>query len=128
MSDSWWAKKLGGQPQSTGGGPPPTQQPPPQQTPMQRTAQQSGMPVREEAQAAPQDVHEGAARIHDPMNYEGIKRKSVQTGNDGICPECGGTNYFENIRASGRGATAGKAATPRCYDCGYPITHELNAH
>jgi len=93
---------------------------------MQRTAQGSGMPMRPEAKAAPQDVTEGAARIHDSENYDGIRRKSVETGNDGTCPECGGHNYFENIR-SGNRATGGKPATPRCYECGYPITHGLNA-
>lgn len=125
MSNDWWSKKLGGQPASPGG-PPPTQQPPPQHTQAQQAAQQQGLPVRPDAQGAPENVTEGAARLHEPMNYDGIRRKSVETGNDGICPECGGTNYFENIKASSRGVT-GKAAMPRCYDCGYPITHGLNA-
>lgn len=131
MSSDWWAKKLGGQPQQDKGGPPPATQPPkaptPQQTPMQRQAAQSGLDVRPDAQTAPQSVEEGAARLFDRDSYEGVRRKSVETGNDGICPECGEATYFENIRSNERGATAGKPASPRCTSCGFPITHGLNA-
>lgn len=129
MSDSWWAKKLGNVPDN-GQPMPPATQPPrapaPQQSPMQRQAPQQGLPVREEAVAPPQDVEEGMDRLKDPNAYATVRRKSVETGNDGTCPECLSGNYFENIRSDNR-ATGGKPATPRCYDCGYPITHGLNA-
>lgn len=120
MSDSWWAKKLGG-------AAPPSRAPQyaPQYTPQ--------VPAREAYTPQPTRF--------DPANP--IESMAQWRGGDGTrketerCPHCGGDHFFSNQNINplaGGGTGAGgrlitqngvQTVAPRCWDCGYTTAHGL---
>lgn len=116
-ASDWWSRALGGAP--------PAQQPPPVQQPVAPPAQQQtwatpGAHPPPQVSAVDQ-VNTGDAYMdvlgRAALATGGSKRMQEESGR---CPECGSGNYFARNYTE-NGMKLRTPASPRCYDCGYPI-------
>ena len=120
MSDSksWWAKRLGNQPQAREQQYPTPQQGYPPAVPQQQQ-QQPGYPQQQGyQQQQPQDPYAGKK----PANVgEAVEAMKYWTGGEAVatetqrCPSCGGNHYFSRRAGSSRLPPP----APQCFDCGY---------
>lgn len=121
MADAsgWWARRL----QS------PTTAPTPPQNPNARFA--PGAPPVQQAPQVQQPTgvtyDANGAQVPDDGFIATIANAATATGgsrqvkeSSGTCPECGGGNYFAQRRTE-NGMPLRVEASPRCFDCGYPV-------
>lgn len=120
-ASDWWAKKLGNPAQASQ-----PQSPAPVIMPgMQQQPQQVQQPVQQ-AQPGSYDANTGQP-VQDDGVMAQIVNAALSTGgsqrvkeDSGVCPECSSGNYFAR-KYTESGMPLRVAASPQCFDCGYPI-------